>query len=331
MYDHLFLIEQQLLSLFQASLELYPLRLQHLRQSQPQARRRSGVLTISVFQTNPAHQPVTQAIGRFAHICILKHNIRWKELLMTNSLPLRKPVKWGRLLIGGALSVLVIAITSLWFAYKADPQSVIWLYYLLARYGVNIGDGGVLSGVPCSAPCVFGIQAGETQFDQVLPTLGKNGIASSKCLQEPSVSWYLFTCGADRLNVQVDTHTNIVSAVWLHPNDAISFGAIIEKYGEPNYVTLDQEGLDTIHPRFYWNSMRMVVVVPEIPGNTYDVEKVTAVEGVSFSDENLYRLADKETSLYYKPWKGYGIYQAPVITIPLTPMSTVAPTPSMTP
>ncbi|HET9906448.1 MAG TPA: hypothetical protein VFQ23_07400 [Anaerolineales bacterium] len=250
---------------------------------------------------------------------------------MTNSLPLRKPVKWGRLIIGGTLSVLVIAIALLWFAYKNNEPAALARIYYVAIYGVNIGDGGVLSGVPCSAPCVFGIQPGETSFDQVLPTLEKNGIARSKCIEEPSVSWYLFTCGAGRLNVQVDTQTNIVSAVWIRPNDPISLGAMIETYGEPNYVTLDQETPDAIHPRFYWNSMRMVVVVPQIPGNTYDIEKITAVEGVSFSDENLYRLADKETSSYYKPWKGYGMYRAPVEFFPLTPIPTVAMTPSMTP
>jgi hypothetical protein len=249
---------------------------------------------------------------------------------MTNSLPPRKPVKWGRLIIGGTLSVLVIAIAVLWFAYKNNEPAALARIYYMAIYGVNIGDGGVLSGVPCSAPCVFGIQAGETPFDQVLPTLEKNGIASSKCFQEPSVSWYLFACGAGRLNVQVETDTNIVSAVWIRPNDALSLGEMIEKYGEPNYVTLDQETPGAIHPRFYWNSMRMVVVVPQIPGNTYDVEKITAVEGVSFSDENLYRLADKETEPY-KPWNGYGLYQAPVEFIPLTPIPTVAMTPGTTP
>jgi hypothetical protein len=250
---------------------------------------------------------------------------------MTNSLPPRKPVKWGRLIIGGTLSVLVIAITVLWFAYKNnEPASLARIYYV-ARYGVNIGDGGILSGVPCSAPCVFGIRTGATPFDQVLPTLEKNGIASSKCFQEPSVSWYLFTCGAGRLNVQVDTQTNIVNAVELLPNDSVSLGAIIEKYGEPNYVTLDQETLDTIHPRFYWNSIRMLVMLPKLSGETYNVKRTTEVEAISFSDENLYRLSDKETEPYYKPWNGYGIYQAPVVTIPLTPIPTVAPAPSITP
>ena len=106
---------------------------------------------------------------------------------------------------------------------------------------------------------------------------------------------------------------------------------MIEKYGEPNYVTLDQEGLDTIHPRFYWNSIRMLVILPEISGETYDVEKTTAVEGISFSDESVYRTSDKVPNSYYKPWNGYGIYQAPVEFIPLTPIPTVAMTPGMTP
>src|SRR5215207_4680561 len=235
---------------------------------------------------------------------------------MTNSHPPSKLVKWGYLILGGVLSILVIATALLWFAYKKDPASLARIYYVTI-FGVNIGDGGVLSGVPCSAPCVFGIQAGETQFDQVLPTLEKNGIASWKCFQEPSVSWYLFSCGAGRLNVQVDTQTNIVKAVWILPNDPISLGEMIEKYGEPNYVTLNRVTLDTIQPAFYWNSIRMSVVLPEIPGNTYDVEKTTGTEGIEFSDENLYRISDKETEPYYKPWKGYGIYQAPVEFIPL--------------
>lgn len=250
---------------------------------------------------------------------------------MSNSLPLRKPVKWSLLIIGGTLSVLVITIALLWFVYKNnEPASLARIYYV-ARYGINIGDGGVLSGLPCSGPCVFGIRVGETPFDQVLPTLEKNGVAGSKCFQEPSVSWYLFTCGGGRLNVQVDTRTNMVVAVWLLPNDSISLGEIIDKYGEPNYVTLDQEAPGAIHPRFYWNSMRMVVLLPQIPGNTYDIKETTMVERISFSDDSVYRTSDKVPNSYYNLWKGYGIYQAPIETIPLTPIPTVAMTPPITP
>jgi hypothetical protein len=241
---------------------------------------------------------------------------------MTNSFPRGKSVKWGRFILGGGVLVLVIAMALLWFAYQKNPGSLIRFYYSVI-YPINIGDGGILSGVPCSAPCVFGIRAGETQSDQVMPTLEKNGISSSVCLTEPNVSWFLFDCGVGRLNVQVDTQTKIVNAVWFRPNDSISLGEIIEKYGEPNYVTIDQEGEPgTIHPRFYWNSIKMLVTLPEISGKTYDIQKTTKVEGIEFSDENLYRTSDKESDPYYKPWDGYGIYQPPTVTVPSIPMQT---------
>ncbi|MDD5370360.1 MAG: hypothetical protein PHQ40_14855 [Anaerolineaceae bacterium] len=241
---------------------------------------------------------------------------------MTNSLPPGKSVKWGRLILRGGVSVLVIAMALLWFAIKNDPASIIRFYYSVI-YAINIGDGGILSGVPCTAPCVFGIRAGETQFIQVMPKLEKNGIASSVCLTEPNVSWYLFDCGVGRLNVQVDTQTQIVNAVWFRPNDSISLGEIIEKFGEPNYVTVDQEGAPgTIHPRCYWNSIRMLVTLPEISGKTYDIQKKTEVEGIQFSDKNLFRTSDKESDPYYKPWDGYGMYQPPIVTVPSIPMPT---------
>ena len=206
-----------------------------------------------------------------------------------------------------------------------DPETA--MAYLAED--IDIGDGGLLSGQPCASPCTFGIHIGETQLEQVIPKLGENGV--SHCWTEPNISWSLVSCGGNRLNVQVDMQTNLVNGIWFYPSVPISLDEIIEKYGEPNYVTLDRETPGTIHPRFYWNSIRMSVLLPEVSGETYDVEKRTAVEGIGFSDENLYRISDKETSSYYKPWKGYGTYQAPVEIIPLTPVPTVAPTSSMTP
>ena len=189
---------------------------------------------------------------------------------------------------------------------------------------IDIGDGGLLSGQPCASPCTFGIHIGETQLDQVIPVLEHNGI--SRCWTEPNLSWSLISCGGNRLNVQVDTHTSLVNGIWFHPSVPISLGDIIEKYGEPDYVTIDQNVPGRIQLRFYWNSLRMLVPLPEISGETYPVRKITQVESINFLDENLYRISDKETEPYYKPWNGYGIYQPtepfPSIT---TPVATASP------
>jgi uncharacterized protein YcfL len=188
---------------------------------------------------------------------------------------------------------------------------------------IDIGDGGLLSGRPCPSPCVFGIHVGETQLDQVIPLLEKNGI--SQCWTEPNISWFLIACGGTRLGVQVDTRTNLVNSIWFYPSVSISLGDMIQKYGEPNYITMDQTGAPgTIQPHFYWNSIRMGVVLPEISGETYDVETTTEVEGISFLDETLYRTSEKESDPFYKPWNGYGLYQAK-ISLPTTPRATLTP------
>jgi hypothetical protein len=218
-------------------------------------------------------------------------------------------VKRSRVVLGG-LFALVVAIALFLVYYHMSPASVI-RFYLGITQRINIDDGGLLSGLPCSSPCVFGIRVGETHFDQVMPLLKKNGI--SKCLTEQSVSWVAINCGMSRFNVQADAHTNLVNGVWFYPNVSISLGEIIEKYGDPDFVSLDREGLSeapTVKMNLYWDSIRMLVAMPEIDGKIYVVKKATKVEGVDFSDGILYQdSSEVEFGAFYKLWTGYGAYQ----------------------
>lgn len=191
----------------------------------------------------------------------------------------------------------------------------------------DIGDGGVLSGLPCPSPCAFGIQVGETHLDQVIPALEKNGITG--CLEEPSVSWVAFHCGG--FDVQVATDTNLVNGVWFKPQVSISLADIIGKYGEPNLVTLSPEGPQeepTIRMIIYWDSIRMLVEMPKVYDKFYMVERTTEVGSITFLDEELYfGSSEIEFGDYYKPWNGYGIYEPTVETIPsiAMPTTTMAP------
>lgn len=187
----------------------------------------------------------------------------------------------------------------------------------------DIGDGGVLSGLPCPSPCAFGIQVGETQLGQVIPELEKNGITG--CLEEPSVSWIAFHCGG--FGLQVATDTNLVNGVWFKPQVSISLANIIGKYGEPNMVTLSPEGPQeepTIGMIIYWDSIRMLVEMPKVYGKFYVVESTTEVGSVTFLDEELY-LGSSEIEFgdFYKPWNGYGIYE-PTEPYPSTPIGTIS-------
>ena len=242
----------------------------------------------------------------------------WKEHDMTEPPTSRKPAKRRWAIFVGVLAVLLPALLiaiALFLTdyYPAQRHAVVKFIYSI-KYGINIGDGGVISDVPCSSPCVFGIRAGETQFDQVMPLLEKNGIASSDCMTEPNISWFLFYCGVGRLNVQVDTHTNIVNGIWFYPNDSISLGEIIEKYGDPDFFLMSSEtGPEgpTVQMSIYWDSIRMGVWLPKVDGKIYVVEDTTAVEGIGLSDETTYprSYASEFGASYYTPWNGYGAYQ----------------------
>jgi hypothetical protein len=200
-----------------------------------------------------------------------------------------------------------------------NPGGMATVTYLAGD--IHIGDGGLFSGRPCASPCAFGVRIGETRLDQVLAVLESNGV--SRCWTEPNVAWSLISCGENRFNVQVDMQTGLVNAIWFDPEVSISLGKVIEKYGAPDAVTIDRDGPGTLHPRFYWHALRMIVSLPVMAGGVYEVRKSTEVEAVDFSDKNLYRTSEKESDPYYRPWKGYGSYLPAPETWPVTPLPTV--------
>ena len=174
----------------------------------------------------------------------------------------------------------------------------------------DIGDGGLLSGLPCAAPCVYGIRIGETQLDQVIPMLQQNGL--SECYHEDNLSWIGITCGYSVV-VQVDKPTNLVNATGFYPSIPISLGEIIEKYGEPDFVALraeDSPNGPSSRISLFWDSLRMTVAMPKINSHIYALEEKTNPEMVLFLDEEHYTDSSKvEFGEFYQRWNGYGTYQ----------------------
>ena len=218
--------------------------------------------------------------------------------------------KRRRAVIGGSLLLVLLIVLSALYFYT--PLSILWFYFTITQ-PIDFGDAGLISGAPCASPCVFGIQAGETRLDQVLPLLKTNGFDSSNCFTEPSVSWILVSCGANRFKVQINAQTKIVNSIEFHPNTSISVGEIIKKYGEPDFVGVSHDKLlevPTIQMYLYWDSIRMLVVLPKINAEIYDIEKATKIEEVNFLDEELYLDSSEiEFGPFYKLWKGVGAYQ----------------------
>ena len=140
--------------------------------------------------------------------------------------------------------------------------------------------------------------------------LEQNGL--SECQREESASWIGITCGYSVV-VQVDRATSVVNATGLYPSVPISLGKIMEKYGEPDFVSLQAEGsaeAPTSRISLFWDKLKMTVEMPQIDSHIYALEGTTTAEIVIFLDEAQY-IDSNEISFgeYYKRWKGYGAYQ----------------------
>ena len=195
---------------------------------------------------------------------------------------------------------------------------------------IDIGDGGLLSDKPCAVPCVFGVRIGETTLEEIIPILENNGI--SRCWVMPSVSWTEISCGNSRFHVSFVHDSDLVVKIAFDPNVSIHVGDVIKKHGEPDYITADYqpeivninlEPILYVKLNLYWNSLKMMAVLKDGVGEAYEISYKTPIEIVQFSDEEGYRLADKETQPYYQPWHGYGTYQP---TEPFIFNVTAAPT-----
>ena len=220
--------------------------------------------------------------------------------------------KWtGWLLLAVMLTMLIVGAVILGISYQnltfiATPHSTD------DTQEINIKDGGLFSDWPCTSPCVYGIHIGETHREQVIPILQENGIAP--CDVEPNISWTLVYCGGGRLNVQVDNRTNLVNSIWYSPNKTIRLGKVIEKYGQPDFVSLDRlgpRGAPIAEVYLYWDSIPMTARVTRIDNATsYVFDEKTRVEDIGFTNQELYQdSSEVEFGSFYLPWEGYGKYQ----------------------
>ena len=93
----------------------------------------------------------------------------------------------------------------------------------------------------------------------------------------------------------------------------ISLEQIIEKYGEPDFVSIQADGPEdapTSRMSLYWDDFKMAVEMPQIDSHTYALEAITTAEMVLFLDEAQYVDSSKVSfGEYYKRWNGYGAYE----------------------
>jgi hypothetical protein len=167
-----------------------------------------------------------------------------------------------------------------------------------------IGDGGVITGQPCAAPCFFGIRVNETPFEQVLPTLERYKINS--CAQDNNLT---ILCN-NRILIGANSSTSIVDSIGYYPDSTVHIDEIILKYGTPDNIHVVPSSIPETPKTvmlLFFDESGMRVRLPETDGFDYTVLTTIPVELINYFDAANYAMVKE--SQFSQPWKGYGTYQ----------------------
>jgi len=170
---------------------------------------------------------------------------------------------------------------------------------------LTIGDGGIITGQPCAAPCFFGIRVSETPFEQAIPTLEAHNINS--CAHDSDLT---ILCDS-RILIGANPSTFIVDSIGYYPDNAIYIREIISKYGTPDSTHVVPSGIPeapTTVMLLFFDKLGMRIRLPENDGGNYTIVSTTTVELVNYFDKTNY--AEVKENQFSQPWKGYGTYQS---------------------
>jgi len=172
----------------------------------------------------------------------------------------------------------------------------------------NIGDGGLLSGVPCSAPCFWHITPGITTKQET------KKIFYSELKQYFCWNWdHRYESGlqgisCSNLNVSFDEN-EIVNTINFDLTQDISVDKIIQNFGKPDNIDVFPVGMDhfpppTLRMQLYYKKQNMIVSLQDQNGFVYDLKPNTLISDIS------YVKSDEFNSLINtaKRWDGYKDY-----------------------
>lgn len=167
-----------------------------------------------------------------------------------------------------------------------------------------IGDGGLVTGNPCFAPCFFGVIPNETSMNHVIPILREK--AGLECAVE-----YETTIVCDNTFIKIDTTTYLVKGLGYISDISIPIGKILDIYGIPNNIVLKHyisQGLPYITAIIMFDEFKMALYFPETNDEDYEIEENTILDWALYLDDKSYQmLQNSEESLQL--WDGYKVYK----------------------
>lgn len=210
-----------------------------------------------------------------------------------------------RLCIAVLLLQVAVSCTSGEEIIKTDiPAQVTYTPIQNVTETLSIGDGGLISGKPCNAPCFYGVILGETSRDSIIPILEEHGF--HKCGQDLEGN---VRC-AERILISFSQTTSIVNGIGYYLEKKVSVEEIIDKFGSPDTIVVVPGGIPESPATtvlLLYDELKMRLRLPEIESVDYHISETTEIELVNYFDDTAY--AEQQENIFSQGWQGYGVYE----------------------
>ncbi|MCX6083243.1 MAG: hypothetical protein NTW32_27260 [Chloroflexi bacterium] len=173
----------------------------------------------------------------------------------------------------------------------------------------NIGDGGFLSGNPCSAPCFHNITPGVTTEKQALEILSLELDIKNCDRWEKNNNGVNRGISCSNIGITFDD-SNLVNVVSFRPTQIITIGEVIKKYGNPDAILVtsinpSNKQIGTVNMMVYYDSLNLNISLADQNSGEFELKPTTLIGNIGYSDQNSYKLKRR----YFQKWNGYGLYK----------------------
>ncbi len=173
---------------------------------------------------------------------------------------------------------------------------------------VEVGDGGFLTGDPCSSPCFWGIIPGQMTEADVVEILQEKGVYDSCKTWDRRSSGGRKGIRCDE-SFAIDFTDDVVQGIAFGPSSDITVQEVIAKYGGPEWAATYASGVHvfTFSVHIAYPRICTIVVFPSQEKLPYILEPSTKVWSIAY-DMDYCTSSYYENDPHWQKWQGYGEY-----------------------
>ncbi|TVR23412.1 MAG: hypothetical protein EA396_04045 [Anaerolineaceae bacterium] len=172
-------------------------------------------------------------------------------------------------------------------------------------------DTSLISDEPCGAPCWRGITPGETRWNDALEIVENDETLTSLQTRSDADTGQIGAAWAqvdgDNCCQMFTQDGETVSLLVTQTTPEVTFGQVVEKFGEPDYLLGEVVSSDQALLSVYYTDVPMLIYL-FVEGQNGQIAESNPVVGFAYTTPDLMELVIDTSNLYL--WRGFGDFSA---------------------